>query len=163
MNVTLSCFLVVSQASSKRKARLAGCPSSRGGSLGSDETIFVVHDKILKQTTVTMSSTNGIGEGFCAMQKAQDAGSAEIWRAAQSRRTEDLDEWLSPFVKQIEKSPTIKVVQPPQRPRLTLMRGLTIATIAFAALASVSAAVHAGKTPHFVLRPTAPLPAVNVS
>jgi hypothetical protein len=42
-----------------------------------------------------------------------------------------------------------------------LVGALTIAIVSFAAVASVSAAVHAGKTTHVVLKPTEPMPAVN--
>jgi hypothetical protein len=42
------------------------------------------------------------------------------------------------------------------------MRGMTIAIIAFAAVTSISAVVRAKKPPQFMLRPSGPLPAVNV-
>jgi hypothetical protein len=94
------------------------------------------------------------------MQNAPGGGSAEIWRADQNRRTEDLSNWLGTSASQ--KSPPISVVQPPLKPRFALVRGLTVATAAFIALASVSAVVHAGKTSHVVLRATGPLPPVNI-
>jgi hypothetical protein len=50
----------------------------------------------------------------------------------------------------------------PRKLRSALMRGLAVATIAFIAVTSVSAVVHANKRPHIVLRPTAAMPAVNV-
>jgi hypothetical protein len=96
------------------------------------------------------------------MQKAQDAGSAEIWTAAHHRRTEDLADWLRTSFKRNERSPAPKTDWDPPEPRLALMRGLTVAIIAFVALISVSAGVHAKKRAHIALRPTAVLPAVNV-
>jgi hypothetical protein len=42
------------------------------------------------------------------------------------------------------------------------MRAIAIAIIAFAAVISVSAVVQAKKPHHVALRPTAPMPAVNV-
>jgi hypothetical protein len=96
------------------------------------------------------------------MQNAQDAGSAEIWTAAQHRRTEDLAHWLGTSFKRSEKSPATAMRWRQPEWRLALMRGLAVAIIAFAALTSVSAMVHAKKQPHLVLRPTAAMPAVNV-
>jgi hypothetical protein len=95
------------------------------------------------------------------MQNARDAGSAEIWRA-QNRQAEDLSNCLGTSARQSQKSPTIGVARPPLNRRFQLTRGLTIATIALVALASVSAVVHAGKTSHIVLRATGPMPPVNV-
>jgi hypothetical protein len=96
------------------------------------------------------------------MQNAEDAGSAEIWRAAQNRRAEDLSNWLGTSAKRSQKSPAIRVVRSPLNRSFALTRRLTIAITAFVALASVSAVVHAGKTSHVVLRATGPMPAVNV-
>jgi hypothetical protein len=96
----------------------------------------------------------GIEVGDFAMQKMQDVGSAEIWRAAQHRRSEDLG-WLR------RRSAVGRTAPLAQRPRFALVGALTIAIVSFAAVASVSAAVHAGKTPHVVLKPTGPMPAVN--
>jgi hypothetical protein len=42
------------------------------------------------------------------------------------------------------------------------MREITIAIITIAAVSSISAVVQAKKPPHVALRPTGPLPAVNV-
>jgi hypothetical protein len=98
-----------------------------------------------------------------AMQNAQDVESGEVWRAAQHRRTEDLAKWSSPFLKRRPKSQETDIGWRPLKPRLRLMRGLTVAIIAFAALTSVSAVVHAKKPPHIVLRPIDPMPAVNVT
>jgi hypothetical protein len=92
----------------------------------------------------------------------QNAELAEIWRAAQNRRAEDLSSWLGTSARQSRKSPTIRFAGPPLHRRFALARGLTIATVAFVALASVSAAVHAGKTSHIVLRATGPMPPVNI-
>jgi hypothetical protein len=96
------------------------------------------------------------------MQNAEDAGSAEIWRAAQNRRAEDLSNWLGTSAKQSRKSPTIRGVRPPLNRRFALTHGLTIATAAFVALASVSAVVHTEKTSHITLRATGAMPPVNV-
>jgi hypothetical protein len=93
------------------------------------------------------------------MQNAHDPQSA--WRAAEHRRTDDLANWLSPYLTR-ERSPATDVVWRPMGLRFARMGALTIALVTFAALTSVSAVVHAGKQPSFVLRPTAPMPAVNV-
>jgi hypothetical protein len=47
-------------------------------------------------------------------------------------------------------------------PRHALVRGLTVASIAFALLSSISVAVQAKKHPQVALLPTAAMPAVNV-
>jgi hypothetical protein len=92
------------------------------------------------------------------MQNVQDSGYAEIWRAAQHRRTEDLtSHFLTP-----SKKMDADIARTPFKPRLALARGITIAIITFAAVTSVSAVVHATKPPHIVLKPTGPMPAVNV-
>jgi hypothetical protein len=88
------------------------------------------------------------------MQNVRDAGLAEIWNAAQHRRTEDLAEMRA--------SPAAGIGRWPIMPRLALMRGLSVALVAFGLLTSVSVAVQAKKHPPVVLRPTAPMPAVNV-
>ena len=49
------------------------------------------------------------------------------------------------------------------KPRVSLLRGLIIATIGFSALASISAAVHTGKTPHFLLRATGPMSFLEIA
>jgi hypothetical protein len=99
--------------------------------------------------------------GDYAVQYQQDVQSAEIWRAAQHRRTEDLAKWLGHFLKRSEKVPDADI-QRPLKPRLALTRGMRIAVVTFAAITSVSAVVEAKKPPHVVLRPTGPMPAVNV-
>jgi hypothetical protein len=71
------------------------------------------------------------------MQNDQSAESAEIWRAAQHRRTEDLAEWLSPLLKRAEEMPDANVAQRPLKPRFALARGLAIAVITVAAITSV--------------------------
>jgi hypothetical protein len=88
------------------------------------------------------------------MQNAQDDDLAAIWSAAQKRRTEDL---ARPGV-----SLTGYIDWRPLMPRHALMRGLTVAMMAFGLLASVSVAVQAKKRPQVVLLPTAAMPAVNV-
>jgi hypothetical protein len=88
------------------------------------------------------------------MHNVQDAGSAEIWSAAQNRRTEDLSRLGTSLAAKIDWRPVM--------PRQTLMRWLTVAMIAFALLASVSVAVQAKKRPQVALLPTAAMPAVNV-
>jgi hypothetical protein len=96
------------------------------------------------------------------MQNARDTGSAELWTASQHRRTEDLSNSPRTFSKRSEKSAATRMGWRPQKLRLDLGRGLAVAIVAFTALTSVSAVVHAKKQPHIVLRPTAALPAVNV-
>jgi hypothetical protein len=88
------------------------------------------------------------------MQNARDAGFAEIWKAAQNRRTEDLAGRRA--------SPAAGIRWLPNMSRLALMRGLSVAVVVFGLLTSVSVAVQAKKHPPVVLRPTAPMPAVNV-
>jgi hypothetical protein len=96
------------------------------------------------------------------IQNAQDPQSADVWRAAEHRRTDDLANWLSPYFTR-ERSSATDVVWGPVGLRFARMGALTAAFVTFAALTSVSAVVHAGKRPPFVLmRPTAPIPAVNV-
>ncbi len=87
------------------------------------------------------------------MNNVQDAGSAEIWSAAQNRRTEDLARLGTSLAADIDWRPVM--------PRQAL-RGLTVAMIAFVLLASVSVAVQAKKNPQVALLPTAAMPAVNV-
>ena len=96
------------------------------------------------------------------MQNAQDAGSAEIWTGAQHRRTDDIAHWLRTSFKRSEKSPATDIGWRQPRLRLALVRGLAVAIVAFAALTSVSAMVHAKKHSQMVLRPMAAMPAVNV-
>jgi hypothetical protein len=87
-----------------------------------------------------------------------DARSADIWRAAQHRRTEDLINWVSNF---FERNAEMSLKRPELRPAFA--RAMTIATIMFVGISSVSAVVHANKSPHQVaLRPIGPMPAVNV-
>jgi hypothetical protein len=88
------------------------------------------------------------------MQNVRDAGLADIWSAAQNRRTEDLARLGSSLAADIDWRPII--------PRQALMRGLTVAMVAFALLASVSVAVQAKKHSQTALLPTAAMPAVNV-
>jgi hypothetical protein len=88
----------------------------------------------------------------------ESAESADIWRAAQHRRTEDLGEWLGHFLIRSDKLPG----QPILKPRLALARAIAIAVITFGSVISVSAVVEAKRSPHVVLRPTSPMPAVNV-
>jgi hypothetical protein len=96
------------------------------------------------------------------IQNAQDPQSADVWRAAEHRRTDDLANWLSRYFTR-ERSSATDVVWGPVGLRFARMGALTAAFVTFAALTSVSAVVHAGKRPPFVLmRPTAPIPAVNV-
>jgi hypothetical protein len=79
------------------------------------------------------------------MGNVQDAGSAEIWHAAKHRRTEDIARRLGA----VAKSPKIEIGRRIlTKPRMGSLRGLIVATITFSALATVSAAVHAGKAPH---------------
>jgi len=113
------------------------------------------HDNVLKYMTASVHHDQwGSKRGILPMQKIQDVGSAEIWRAAQHRRSEDLG-WLR------RRSVVDRTGPLSQRPRFALVAALTIAIVSFAAVASVSAAVHAGKATHLVLKPTEPMPAVN--
>jgi hypothetical protein len=95
------------------------------------------------------------------MHNDQGAESADIWRAAQHRRTEDLAGWLSHFLKR-RGMPDTDVAQRPLKPRFALAGGLAIAAVTVVAVTSVSAVVGAKKPPHAVLKPTSPMPAVNV-
>ena len=95
------------------------------------------------------------------MQSAHDPQLADVWRAADHRRPDDLANWLSPCLTR-ERSPAANVIWRPVGLGFARMGALTIALVTFAALTSISAVVHAGKRPPFVLRPTAPIPAVNV-
>jgi hypothetical protein len=89
------------------------------------------------------------------MHNVRDAGSAEIWRSAQNRRTEDLARVVTSLAANVDWHPVM--------PRVALVRGLTVAMIACALLTSVSVAVQAKKHPHQVaLQPTAAMPEVNV-
>jgi hypothetical protein len=113
-------------------------------------------EMIRKQSPLNVTTVKGLSiRGDCAMDNAKDAGSAQVWRAAQGRRTEDLAKWFSVSFKQNERSwlPLARV---------TLTRGLAAMIVAFVALASVSAVVHEGKPSQFVSRATGPMPAVNV-
>ena len=87
------------------------------------------------------------------MHNVQDASSAEIWSAAQNRRTEDLSRLGTSLAAHTDWRPLM--------PRLALMRGLTATMIAFALLASISVAGQAKKHPQVALLPTAAMPAVN--
>jgi hypothetical protein len=94
------------------------------------------------------------------MRNEQNTESAAVWQAAQHRRAEDLAIWLGHSAKQCRKGPEATSAGP--RPRLALARGMTIAFIAFAAIVSVSAVVQAERPSHIALRPTGPMPQVNV-
>jgi hypothetical protein len=91
------------------------------------------------------------------MWNLENAGSAEIWSAAQQRRTEDLAGWFSATLKKIEE-PTSNW-RP--LPWAAMRPALTAAVVAFIALASVSSVTH-GKAHHFVPTVSAPMPAVNI-
>jgi hypothetical protein len=95
------------------------------------------------------------------MHTEQNVESAEIWRAAQLRRTEDIAKWLSHFLKRTEKMPGVDIVGNPLKPRFHLAHALAIAVITFAAVSSVSAIVHRKNTPHVVQGPTGPMAALN--
>jgi hypothetical protein len=92
------------------------------------------------------------------MHNERSTESATVWQAAQRRRTEDLAMWLGS--KQAGKAPRAGIAG--SRPRLALARGMTMAVIAFAAIVSVSAVVQAERPVHVAIRPTGPMPAVNV-
>jgi hypothetical protein len=94
------------------------------------------------------------------MRNQQNFESAAVWRAAQHRRGEDLAIWLGHSAKQPGKGP--EATGAGSRPRLVLARGMTIIAIAFAAIISVSAVVQAERPAHVALRPTGPMPQVNV-
>jgi hypothetical protein len=88
------------------------------------------------------------------MWNLENEGSAEVWNAAQQRRTEDLAGWFCATPKKIEKAtsnwrPLTKVAMRP---------GLAAAVVAFIALASVSSVTH-GKAHHFVPTASAAMPA----
>jgi hypothetical protein len=88
------------------------------------------------------------------MQNVQDAGLAEIWSAAQNRRTEDLVGRGT--------SPATEIDWRPVMPRMALMRGLAVIMIACALLVSGSVAVKAKKHAQVALLATAAMPAINV-
>jgi hypothetical protein len=90
----------------------------------------------------------------------QNEETAETWRAAQYRRTDDLAGWLSHLSKQSEKMIGADVPRLKRRHGWAL--GLATAVITLAAVSSVSALVDVKKSPHVVIRPTGPMPAVNV-
>jgi hypothetical protein len=91
------------------------------------------------------------------MWNLENEGSAEVWKAAQQRRTEDLARWFSATPKKIEE-PT-SIWRP--LPWGAIRPALTAAVVAFIALASVSSVTH-GKAHHFVPTASAPMPAVNI-
>jgi hypothetical protein len=114
-----------------------------------------LHDNVLKYMTASVHlDQRGSKWGILPMQKIQDVGSAEIWRAAQHRRSEDLGRLRCRSV--VDRTGPLS-----QRPRFALVGALTIAIVSLAAVASVSAAVHAGKATHVVLKPMESMPAVN--
>jgi hypothetical protein len=88
------------------------------------------------------------------MHNIQEAGSAEIWSAAQKRRSEDLAGLGTSLAANFGWSPLM--------PRLAVMRGLPAIMIAFSLLTSVSVAVQAKKHPQVALLAAAAMPAVNV-
>jgi hypothetical protein len=94
------------------------------------------------------------------MHNEQNAESAAVWRAAQQCRAEDLAMWLGHSSKQRGTGPQANIAG--SGPRLVLARGMTFAAIAFAAIISVSAVVQAERPSHLALRPTGPMPQVNV-
>lgn len=91
------------------------------------------------------------------MQNEPNVEYAEIWQAAQHRRTEDLTGWLS----RSEKMPGADMVWPWPL-GFSLRRGMAVAMITLVAITSVSAVVHAKKSVHVALRATSPMPAVNL-
>ena len=95
------------------------------------------------------------------MLNEQSAETAEIWRAAQYRRTEDLAKGLSYFLKRSETTPRDTGHRPLEL-RFAVARGMAIAIVTVVAITSVSAVVHANKSAHVALRATGPMPAVSV-
>jgi len=91
------------------------------------------------------------------MGNLENAGSAEVWVAAEHRRTEDLAEWFRATPKNIEKSASNRSALP----ALAMRPALTAAVVAFIALASVSSVTHL-KANHFVPTASAPIPAANI-
>jgi hypothetical protein len=96
------------------------------------------------------------------MRNAHNSETAEVWSAAQHRRTQDLVEWLDYCLTRNDEMQGSDVYQGFLKPRLAFARGLTMAVITLAAVISVSAAVDTKRPPHVVLRSTGPMPAVNV-
>jgi hypothetical protein len=96
------------------------------------------------------------------MQNEQRAEAAEVWRAAQHRRTEDLAKGLSYFLKQSEMVPGADIAYPSLKPRVAFAHGMAIAIATLVSITSVSAVVHASKSTHVSLRATGPMPAVNI-
>jgi hypothetical protein len=91
----------------------------------------------------------------------QNVESAEIWRAAQRRRTEDLTGWLG---HSLGRQRMADADQSAQFPKLGFSpaRGMAVAIIALVAITSVSAVVHAKRSSHVALIATGPMPAVNL-
>jgi hypothetical protein len=98
------------------------------------------------------------------MQNVQIAETADIWRAAQYRRTEDLTGWwVGYFSRRSEKMTDADVVaQRALKPHHALALAWATAAMTLAAVTSVSTLVDAEKSPHVVMRPTGPMPAVNI-
>jgi hypothetical protein len=95
------------------------------------------------------------------MRIGHNVESAEIWRAAQHRRTEDLTGWLGHSLKRQRMADADQAARLPKL-GFSLARGIAVAIIALVAITSVSAVVHAKKSSHVALIATGPMPAVNL-
>jgi hypothetical protein len=87
--------------------------------------------------------------------------SADIWRSAQRRRTEDIARWLGHSLERQRRGDADQAA-PHRTLGFSLARGIAMAIIALVAVTSVSAVVHAKKSSHVTLIATGPMPAVNV-
>ena len=87
--------------------------------------------------------------------------SADIWRAAQRRRTEDIAGWLGQSLESQRRADADKTTPLPKL-GFSVARSIAVAIIALVAITSVSAVVHAKKSSHVTLSATGPMPAVNV-
>jgi serine acetyltransferase len=96
------------------------------------------------------------------MQNEQRAEAAEVWRAAQYRRTEDLAAGLRYFLSRRETVSGADIAHRSLKPRFALAHGMAIAIVTMVSITSVSAVVHASKSTHVALRATGPMPAVNI-
>jgi hypothetical protein len=94
------------------------------------------------------------------VENTPDAELAVISRAAEHRRIDDLAKWLR--LERGGKPAARDRIRRLLRPRIALTNAFTVLMITFTALASASAVVHAGKPPQVVLKPSGPMPAVNV-
>jgi hypothetical protein len=95
------------------------------------------------------------------MHNKHNVESADIWRAAQRRRTEDIAGWLGQSLERQRRADADKATPLPKL-GFSLARSIAVAIIALVAITSVSAVVQAKKSSHVRLTATGLMPAVNV-